>query len=100
MLRADVKPPKTTQKLRHMIPPANARHRTRGRACPPPSRPPTPTAARAGLRPCVIARSTARKSPPGTVRSHGSTPNPDVIASFHAFFPNSNHIQPWLAYTL
>jgi hypothetical protein len=24
------------------------------------------------------------------VRSHESTPNPDVIASFHSFLPNSN----------
>ena len=34
--------------------------------------------------PLCTARSTARRSPLATVRTHGRIPNPDVIASFHA----------------
>src|SRR4029079_388135 len=42
------------------------------------------------MRPWAIARATAGQSRLGTVRSHGCTPKPDVIASFQSFLPNSN----------
>ena len=47
-------------------------------------------ATRTAAAPARITRSTARRSPLATVRSHGATPNPDVIASFHSFLLNSN----------
>ena len=42
------------------------------------------------VAPAAARCSTARTSPLATVRSHGVTPNPDVIASFQSFLPNSN----------
>ena len=48
-------------------------------------------ATRTAAAPCASARSTAAQiAHSRTVRSHGATPNPDVIASFQSFLPNSN----------
>jgi hypothetical protein len=35
-------------------------------------------------------RVTSAQAPLGTVRTHGSTPNPEVIANVHCFALNSN----------
>ena len=44
-------------------------------------------AGQSAAAPAAAPASTAARSPPATVRSHGATPNPDVIASFHPSSP-------------